>query len=66
MLLIVYVIHFVAHNYVETFVPNDDDEPSRLSIDDEEKTARVDRGAVPRFKAASNSEYQLERYFLAL
>ncbi|KAL2935901.1 G patch domain-containing protein TGH [Bienertia sinuspersici] len=55
-------IYSSAHNYVETYAPNDDDEPLRLLIDDEEKIAGLDQGAVPRFRVASNSEYQLERF----
>ncbi|KNA14912.1 hypothetical protein SOVF_103150 isoform A [Spinacia oleracea] len=55
-------IYSSGHDYVETYLPNDDDELSRLAIDDGQQAARVDQGAVPRFRIASKSEYQLQRF----
>lgn len=55
-------IYSSGHNDVETYLPNDDDELLRLAIDDGRNTAEVNQGAVPRFRVASNSEHQLERF----
>lgn len=55
-------IYSSGHNDVETYLPNDDDELLRLAIDDGRNIAEVNQGAVPRFRVASNSEHQLERF----
>lgn len=66
ILLTILGVYCIGHDYVETYLPNDDDELSRLAIDDGQQAARVDQGAVPRFRIASKSEYQLQRYFPAV
>lgn len=55
-------VYCTGNDYIDTYLPNDDDELLRLQIDDGQKTAGVDGGAFPRFRGASNTEYQLERY----
>lgn len=55
-------VYSAGNDYIDTYLPNDDDELLRLQIDDGQKTAGVDGGAFPRFRGASNTEYQLERF----
>lgn len=57
----VFCVCCVGHDFVETYLPNDDDELSRLPIDDGKKIVGCDQGSFPRFRVASKSEYQLER-----
>ncbi|KAI3820927.1 hypothetical protein L1987_08481 [Smallanthus sonchifolius] len=45
----------------EAFV-EEAEEPSRLAIEDKKKSSSKEHGVLPGFKAASNTDYQLERF----
>ncbi|XP_021731354.1 G patch domain-containing protein TGH-like [Chenopodium quinoa] len=55
-------IYSSGHDNVETYLPNDDDELLRLEMVDGQKAAEVNQGFGLRFRVASNSDYQLERF----
>ncbi|XP_021761241.1 G patch domain-containing protein TGH-like [Chenopodium quinoa] len=55
-------IYSSGHDNVETYLPNDDDELLRLEIADGQKAAEVNQGSGLRFRVASNTDYQLERF----
>ncbi|XAR63873.1 hypothetical protein NMG60_11024010 [Bertholletia excelsa] len=54
-------VYASGYNFEETCV-QEIEEPSKLSIEDTRKRSGKERGVLPGFKVASNSDYQLERY----
>ncbi|XWS51297.1 hypothetical protein CRYUN_Cryun12cG0164800 [Craigia yunnanensis] len=54
-------IYAAGYDFEETYI-EEDEEPSRLSIESKQKVVAKDQGVLPGFKVASVSDYQLERF----
>ncbi|OMO63875.1 SWAP/Surp [Corchorus olitorius] len=54
-------VYTAGYDFEETYV-EEDEEPSRLSIENKQKLVVKDQGVLPGFKLASVSDYQLERF----
>ncbi|KAK6276040.1 hypothetical protein POUND7_005749 [Theobroma cacao] len=54
-------IYAAGYDFQETYV-EEDEEPSRLSIESKQKVVAKDQGILRGFKVASVSDYQLERF----
>ncbi|XWS60362.1 hypothetical protein CRYUN_Cryun07bG0029400 [Craigia yunnanensis] len=52
---------YLGLDFEETFI-EEDEEPSRLSIESKQKVVAKDQGVLAGFKVASVSDYQLERF----
>ncbi|XVE56710.1 hypothetical protein DITRI_Ditri04bG0032700 [Diplodiscus trichospermus] len=54
-------IYAAGYDFGETYI-EEEEEPSRLSIESKQKVVAKDQGVLPGFKLASISDYQLERF----
>lgn len=55
-------VYSSGYNFEETYVQEEVEEPSRLAIENQEKSIQKEQGRFPRFRTASNSSHQLERF----
>ncbi|XP_022735993.1 G patch domain-containing protein TGH isoform X2 [Durio zibethinus] len=54
-------IYAAGYDFEETVI-EEDEEPSRLSVESKKKAVRKDQGVLRGFKVATVSDYQLERF----
>ncbi|GKU95063.1 hypothetical protein SLEP1_g8469 [Rubroshorea leprosula] len=55
-------IYASGYNFEETYVQEDEEQPSSLHTDDKKKLVWKEQGVLPGFKVATNSDYQPERF----
>ncbi|GLT76532.1 hypothetical protein SLA2020_481850 [Shorea laevis] len=55
-------IYASGYNFEETYVQEDEEQPSSLRTDDKKKLVWKEQGVLPGFKVATNSDYQPERF----